>query len=161
MRSKRCGLAVLPSVAGPDSPLAGSSHIQDMRRREDRGQPAVTRPELIRRLADAYPTVRLRDIAAAVEILINEIAAGLARGISRELRNSGTFTPRPRRARVGPNPRTAPRSRLARRAFRFLTRGKAARPPERGAGGLRHHGPAVLTMNSRRDGGSRGNDGDH
>jgi hypothetical protein len=84
MRSKRCGLAVLPSVAGPDSPLAGSSHIQDMRRREDRGQPAVTRPELIRRLAHAYPIVRLRDIAAAVEILINEIAAGLAR--QRELR---------------------------------------------------------------------------
>jgi hypothetical protein len=159
MRSKRCGLAVLPSVAGPDSPLAGSSHIQDMRRREDRGQPAVTRPELIRRLAHAYPIVRLRDIAAAVEILINEIAAGLAR--QRELRTFRYLHAQTPKGAGRPNPRTAPRSRLARRAFRFLTRGKAARPPERGAGGLRHHGPAVLTMNSRRDGGSRGNDGDH
>ena len=68
--------------------------------------PAITRPELVRRLAAARPTVRVRDITQAVEIFFAEIAAELARGERVDLRGFGSFTPRRRKARVGRNPRT-------------------------------------------------------
>ena len=64
----------------------------------------MTRSELIRRLADANPTIHRRDIADAVEIFFAEIAAGLARGERVELRGFGTFTPKTRRARRRPQP---------------------------------------------------------
>ena len=66
----------------------------------------MTRSELIRRLADANPTLHQSYIADAVEVFFAEIAAGLARGDRVELRGFGSFTPRTRKARIARNPRT-------------------------------------------------------
>jgi len=57
-------------------------------------RPAMTRSELIRRLADAYPVIHRRDIAASVEIFFAEIAAGLARGERVECEVSALSRPR-------------------------------------------------------------------
>ena len=69
-------------------------------------RPVMLRPELIRRLAAAYPSIHPLDISEAVKIFFAEIAAGLARGERVELRGFGTFTPKTRRARRARNPRT-------------------------------------------------------
>ena len=80
----------------------------------------MTRAELIRRLADANPTIRVRDVAKAVEILFNEIAAGLARGDRVELRNFGIFMSRRRKARIARNPRTGAAVEVAEKRFPFF-----------------------------------------
>ena len=87
----------------------------------------MTRSELIQRLADANPTLRVRDIAQAVETLFSEIAAGLARGDRVELRNFGTFTPKTRRARVGRNPRTGAAVEVAEKRFPIFKAGARLR----------------------------------
>ena len=107
---------MLPSVAGPDSPSRLRSLISggmsDRTPGDKAGEganqgakrPVMLRPELIRRLAAAYPSIHPLDISEAVKIFFAEIAAGLARGDRVELRGFGTFTPKTRRARSRPQP---------------------------------------------------------
>ena len=130
--------------------LAAPSHIRGMSDRtpddkagEGAKRPVMTRSELIRRLADANPTIHQLDIADAVEVLFAEIAAGLARGDRVELRGFGTFTPKTRRARVARNPRTGAAVEVGEKELSgFPRRQAAARPPEPGAGRGRAGSPA-------------------
>ena len=84
----------------------------------------MLRPELIRRLAAAYPSIHPRDIANAVDIFFAEIAAGLARGERVDLRGFGSFTPRRRKARVGRNPRTGAAVEVGEKSVPFFRAGK-------------------------------------
>ena len=84
----------------------------------------MIRSELIQRLADANPTIRVRDITTAVEILFGEIAAGLARGERVELRGFGIFTPRRRKARVGRDPRSGAAVEVAEKSVPFFKASK-------------------------------------
>ena len=128
-RSNKCALAVLPSVAGPDSSsrlrslISGgmSDRTPGDKAGEGAKRPVMLRPELIRRLAAAYPSIHPLDISEAVKIFFAEIAAGLARG---ELRGFGTFEPRRRKARVGRNPRTGDAVEIGEKSVPFFRAGK-------------------------------------
>ena len=108
---------VAPSVTAPDwSSSLLRRMFEEMRQREGGDESVMTRPELIRRLAEANPTMRRHDIAVAVEICFREIAAGLARGDRVKLRGLGTFTPKQRKARIGRSPLTGDAIKIAERS---------------------------------------------
>jgi integration host factor subunit beta len=67
---------------------------------------AMTKSELVHRLAEANPHLFQRDIEVIVTAIFDEIAAALARGDRVELRGFGAFSVKRRDARVGRNPRT-------------------------------------------------------
>jgi len=67
---------------------------------------AMTRSELIARLAERNPHLYLRDIERIVTTIFEEIAAALERGNRVELRGFGSFSVKVRDGRVGRNPRT-------------------------------------------------------
>jgi DNA-binding protein len=103
-------------------------------------RPAMTRSELIRRLADAYPVIHRRDIAASVEIFFAEIAAGLARGERVECEVSALSRPRQGEHAVPVTPGPAPPSRLGQEIIWFSTPVSGCAPtstlvPQRGRAG--------------------------
>lgn len=67
---------------------------------------AVTKSDLIKRLAEANPHLRLVDVERIVATVFEQITAALERGDRIELRGFGAFSVRARAARVGRNPRT-------------------------------------------------------
>ena len=56
---------------------------------------AVTKADLIKRLADANPHLYPRDIQRIVDTVFEQIGAALARGDRVELRGFGAFPPAP------------------------------------------------------------------
>jgi integration host factor subunit beta len=66
----------------------------------------VTKSDLIKRIADANPHLRLIDVERIVATVFEQITAALERGDRVELRGFGAFSVRGRSARVGRNPRT-------------------------------------------------------
>ena len=67
---------------------------------------AVTRSELIARLAAKNPALYHRDIEKLVATILDEIGSDLENGDRVELRGFGAFSVRQRKARTGRNPRT-------------------------------------------------------
>ena len=67
---------------------------------------SVTKSDLIKRLAEANPHLRMVDVERIVATVFEQIAAALQRGDRVELRGFGAFSVRSRAARVGRNPRT-------------------------------------------------------
>ena len=66
----------------------------------------MTRADLIADLAASNPHLRGGDLELVVGAVFGQITAALARGQRVELRGFGAFTVKPRKARIGRNPRT-------------------------------------------------------
>ncbi len=66
----------------------------------------MIRSELVQRLTEENPDLRIAEIEAITETFFDTIVAQLAKGGRVELRGFGTFSVRSRDAREGRNPRT-------------------------------------------------------
>ena len=64
----------------------------------------MTRSELIQRISQTQSHLVERDVALAVNMMLEQLAACLAGGGRIEIRGFGSFSVRFRRARVGRNP---------------------------------------------------------
>jgi integration host factor subunit beta len=89
--------------------------------------PAMTKSELIQRLAETNPHLYQRDVEAIVTAIFDEIAAALARGDRVELRGFGAFSVKRRDARVGRNPRTGSSVMVSEKHVPFFKTGKQLR----------------------------------
>ena len=88
---------------------------------------AMTKSELVQKLAEANPNLYQRDVEVIVTAIFEEIAAALARGDRVELRGFGAFSVKRRDARVGRNPRTGDSVRVAEKHVPFFKTGKQLR----------------------------------
>ena len=88
---------------------------------------AMTKSELIARLAEANPHLYQRDVERIVTTIFDEIATALARGDRVELRGFGAFSVKRRDARQGRNPRTGEQVAVTEKAVPFFKTGKQLR----------------------------------
>jgi integration host factor subunit beta len=88
---------------------------------------AMTKSELILRLAEKNPHLFQRDVERIVSTIFEEISAALARGDRVELRGFGAFSVKTRDSRTGRNPRTGATVHVARKAVPFFKVGKDLR----------------------------------
>jgi integration host factor subunit beta len=97
-------------------------------RQDARGRaPAMTKSDLIKRLAEANPHLYLRDIERIVSTVFDELAEALVRGDRVELRGFGAFSVRQRSSRVGRNPRTGDEVRVPDKVVPYFKTGKDLR----------------------------------
>jgi integration host factor subunit beta len=66
----------------------------------------MTRSDLIAKLAERYPQLLAKDADLAVKVILDTMAATLARGGRIEIRGFGSFALNYRPPRVGRNPKT-------------------------------------------------------
>jgi integration host factor subunit beta len=88
---------------------------------------AMTKSDLIKRLAEANPHLYLRDIERIVSTVFDEVAEALVRGDRVELRGFGAFSVRQRSSRVGRNPRTGDEVRVPDKVVPYFKTGKDLR----------------------------------
>ncbi len=88
---------------------------------------AMTKSELIARLAEKNPHLYQRDVERIVTTIFDEIASALARGDRVELRGFGAFSVKKRDARTGRNPRTGEAVSVEGKAIPFFKTGKQLR----------------------------------
>src|SRR5271157_5426730 len=88
---------------------------------------AMTKSELVQKLAEANPHLYQRDVEVIVTAIFDEIAAALARGDRVELRGFGAFSVKRRDARTGRNPRTGEAVPVSEKAVPFFKAGKELR----------------------------------
>lgn len=89
--------------------------------------PGMTRSELVARLADLNPCLYRKDIAPALDAILDRIEQALAAGDTVELRGFGTFSIRRREARQRRNPHTGGTIAVPAKAAIYFRAGKAAR----------------------------------
>ncbi len=87
----------------------------------------MLRSELVTRLQGEYPDMRLQDVEAMVEVVLDEIVRALEKGDRVELRGFGAFSVRRRAARQGRNPRTGATVKVAAKNVPFFKPGKELR----------------------------------
>ena len=87
----------------------------------------MTKSELIQRLAEMNPGLKLQDAERIVGTVFGEIASALSRGDRVELRGFGAFSVRERAARMGRNPRTGEAVQVERKFLPFFKTGKEMR----------------------------------
>jgi integration host factor subunit beta len=87
----------------------------------------MTKSELVQKLADANPDLRLIDAEAIVATIFEEIAATLARGDRVELRGFGAFTVKHRAPHIGRDPRNGNKVKVVAKHFPFFKVGKSMR----------------------------------
>jgi len=88
---------------------------------------AMTKSELIQRLAEINPHLYQRDIERIVGAVFDEITEALSRGNRVELRGFGAFSVKRRDARVGRNPRTGEAVQVGEKYVPFFKTGKQLR----------------------------------
>ena len=88
---------------------------------------AMTKSELIARLAEKNPHLYQRDVERIVTTIFDEIAEALARGDRVELRGFGAFSVKSRDARQGRNPRTGEQVAVDGKVVPFFKTGKQLR----------------------------------
>jgi integration host factor subunit beta len=88
---------------------------------------AMTKSDLIKRLAEANPHLYLRDIERIVSTVFDEVAEALVRGDRVELRGFGAFSVRQRGSRVGRNPRTGDEVKVPDKVVPYFKTGKDLR----------------------------------
>ncbi len=88
---------------------------------------AMTKSELILRLAEQNPHLYQRDIEKIVSTIFDEITEALARGDRVELRGFGAFSVKRRDARTGRNPRTGEAVCVTEKYIPFFKTGKQLR----------------------------------
>ncbi len=87
----------------------------------------MTKSELIQRLAEMNPGLKLQDAERIVGTVFGEISSALSRGDRVELRGFGSFSVRERAARMGRNPRTGEAVQVDRKFLPFFKTGKELR----------------------------------
>lgn len=87
----------------------------------------MLRSELIQRLAEENPTLKVREVEKIVDVIFDEIAEALERGDRVELRGFGAFSVRKREARTGRNPRTGNAVSVESKHVPFFKAGKELR----------------------------------
>ena len=87
----------------------------------------MLRSELIARLAEENPTLKVREVEKIVDVIFDEIAAALERGDRVELRGFGAFSVRKREARTGRNPATGNSVSVESKHVPFFKAGKELR----------------------------------
>ncbi len=87
----------------------------------------MTKSELIQRLAEMNPGLKLQDAERIVGAVFGEISSALSRGDRVELRGFGSFSVRERAARMGRNPRTGEAVQVDRKFLPFFKTGKELR----------------------------------
>ena len=93
----------------------------------ERGALAMTKSELIQRLAELNPHLYQRDVERIVSTIFEEISAALERGDRVELRGFGAFSVKKRDARLGRNPRTGDSVDVEEKHVPFFKTGKLLR----------------------------------
>jgi len=93
----------------------------------EHGRGAMTKSELVQKLAESNPHLYQRDVEVIVTAIFDEIAAALARGDRVELRGFGAFSVKRRDARIGRNPRTGDSVRVSEKRIPFFKTGKQLR----------------------------------
>jgi integration host factor subunit beta len=88
---------------------------------------AMTKSELILRLAELNPHLFQRDVERIVSTVFEEVAKALARGDRVELRGFGAFSVKRRAQRTGRNPRTGESVDVAAKAIPYFKTGKQLR----------------------------------
>jgi integration host factor subunit beta len=88
---------------------------------------ALTRSELIARLAAKNPHLTVKDVERIVATIFDEIAVALSRGDRVELRGFGAFSVKRRDPRLGRNPRTGEAVDVQGKAIPFFKTGKQLR----------------------------------
>lgn len=91
------------------------------------GLMAMTKSELIARLADANPHLYHRDVERIVATIFEEITTALANGERVELRGFGAFSVKERGERIGRNPRTGEAVRVSAKHIPYFKTGKQLR----------------------------------
>jgi len=104
---------------GPDMTLGGG---------------AMTKSELIQRIAELNPHLFHRDVERIVSTIFDEISEALARGNRVELRGFGAFSVKRRGPRVGRNPRTGAAVQVSEKYIPFFKTGKLLRERLNGEG---------------------------
>ena len=66
----------------------------------------MTRSELVRELANHFPSLTQADVSAAVTLLLEAMSDAMARGDRVEIRGFGSFSTHVRPARTARNPKT-------------------------------------------------------
>ena len=94
---------------------------------DDNSSGALTRSELIARLAERNPHLTAKDVERIVATIFDEIASALARGDRVELRGFGAFSVKRREPRQGRNPRTGESVSVQGKAIPFFKTGKQLR----------------------------------
>ena len=95
----------------------------------------MTRSELIMRVAERYPFLKPAEAERIVATIFDEIGGSLASGRRVELRGFGSFSVRPRKARIGRNPRTGDRVEVEAKHLPFFRAGKLMRERLNESGG--------------------------
>lgn len=93
----------------------------------EKGLCAMTKSELIARLAERNPHLYLRDVERIVDTVFEEITQALAEGDRVELRGFGAFSVKHREARTGRNPRTGAAVSVEAKRLPFFKTGKGLR----------------------------------
>ena len=91
------------------------------------GVGALTRSELIAKLAAKNPALYHRDLERLEATILDEIGGALERGDRVELRGFGAFSVRHRKARTGRNPRTGASVQVSEKKVPFFKMGKGMR----------------------------------
>ncbi|MCP4393716.1 MAG: integration host factor subunit beta [Alphaproteobacteria bacterium] len=84
----------------------------------------MTKSELIARIAELNPHLRMRDAEKIVSTIFDEISSALCRGDRVELRGFGAFFVKARDPHVGRNPRTGEEVRVPSKRVPCFKRGK-------------------------------------
>ena len=87
----------------------------------------MLRSELITKLAEENPNLKVREVERIVDVIFDEIAGALERGDRVELRGFGAFSVRKRDARTGRNPRTGAAVKVSAKKVPFFKPGKELR----------------------------------
>jgi len=87
----------------------------------------MTKSELIQRIADLNPHLRIVDVEKIVDTIFGAITDALANGDRVELRGFGAFSVKHRDARIGRNPRTGETVEVEEKRLPFFKTGKALR----------------------------------
>ena len=95
--------------------------------KKEPGWQAMTKSQLIQRLAELNPHLYQRDVERIVSAVFEEVTAALERGDRVELRGFGAFSVKYRDPRTGRNPRTGETVQVERKAVPFFKTGKQLR----------------------------------
>ena len=87
----------------------------------------MIRSELVQKLAEDNPHLKVKDVENAVGIVLDEITEAMARGERVELRGFGSFSVKRRDARPGRNPRTGESVSIAAKHVPYFKTGKLLR----------------------------------
>lgn len=87
----------------------------------------MTKNELIKKTHLKFKNYSQKDIALAVQTILNSMVGALSKNERIEIRGFGTFTMRERKPRIGRNPKSGAEVSLADRRVLFFKTGKDLR----------------------------------